>query len=81
MVGTWAQVISNDKDSKTNKTPPEDNNLLQLDLIFNNPFIHSSIMIRQEVFEKSRGYCTDEQRTPPEDYELWSRMAKKVQIC
>ena len=39
------------------------------------------MMIRKAVFDKVGGYCTDKNRQPPEDYELWSRIARKYRIA
>ncbi len=47
---------------------------LRYALLFNNPFVHSSVMIRKSVFEKSGGYSEDPNLF--EDYEMWSRIAR-----
>ncbi len=40
-------------------------------------------MVRKSAIEAVGGYTTDPARQPPEDYELWSRMARhtRVPIC
>jgi glycosyltransferase involved in cell wall biosynthesis len=43
-------------------------------LIFNCPFIHSSVMFRKTVFNACQGYLQSEY--PAEDYGLWTRFKK-----
>ena len=38
-------------------------------------------MLSSEVFAKVGGYCTDRLRQPPEDYELWSRVARQFEVA
>jgi hypothetical protein len=38
-------------------------------------------MLRKSALEQVGGYCTDPQRQPPEDYELWSRIARKYEVA
>ena len=81
MVGTWSEIWEGAaKTSRTHKHPvnsPE----LKFDLLFDNPFVHSSMMIRKEVFDKVGLYSTDNTRQPPEDYELWSRVARDFEVA
>jgi glycosyltransferase involved in cell wall biosynthesis len=80
MVGTWAEIwIGNEKAYREHRHPT-DNLVLQFDLLFTNPFVHSSMMIRRAVFDEIGLYATDKTRQPPEDYELWSRVAKKFRV-
>jgi glycosyltransferase involved in cell wall biosynthesis len=51
------------------------------DLLFNNPFVHSSVMLRRVAVEHVGGYSEDQERQPPEDFELWSRLAKKYRVA
>lgn len=46
--------------------------VLKFDLMFNNPFVHSSVMFRKNVLNKVGNYTTD--RSFFEDYNLWSKM-------
>jgi hypothetical protein len=39
------------------------------------------MMIRKAVFTEVGGYCTDKNRQPPEDYEFWSRIARKYRVA
>ena len=54
--------------------------LLQWRLLFLNPFVHSSVMIRRAALDDVGAYTTDPSRQPPEDYELWSRLAQRWEL-
>lgn len=77
MVGTWATIWEADTPTERSHRHDAENIKLQFGLLFDNPFVHSSIMIRKSVFENVGGYSTDRDRQPPEDYELWSRIARR----
>jgi len=81
MVGTWAQIYSGDTPSQRYHRHPCSNEALQLELLFDNPFVHSSMMIRADVLRETGGYCEDKSRQPPEDYELWSRIARRHRVA
>ncbi|MHB8171618.1 MAG: glycosyltransferase family 2 protein, partial [Thermincolia bacterium] len=80
MVGTWAEIWQENR--KTNRTHkhPTDSAVLRFDLLFDNPFVHSSVMIRRNVFEKV-GFYSAEKVRQPEDYELWSRVAREFEVA
>jgi len=81
MVGTWAEIWEETKSTERFHKHPADNLSLKFDLLFDNAFVHSSLMIRKTVFDEVGGYCTDPNRQPPEDYELWSRVARKFRLA
>jgi glycosyltransferase involved in cell wall biosynthesis len=81
MVGTRAEIVSNDRKTGRFHKHPADNLTLKFELLFDNTFVHSSMMIRKSVFEKVSPYSTDASRQPPEDYELWSRIAREFEIA
>lgn len=81
MVGTWAQIYQGNIPSQRYHRHPASNGALQLELLFDNPFVHSSVMIRTEVLRQIGGYSEDRTRQPPEDYELWSRIARQYQVA
>lgn len=52
---------------------------LRMELMFGNPFVHSSVMFRRDVvWDEFQGY--DESYTRAQDYELWSRIARKYGV-
>jgi len=81
MVGTWAEIWEQRISTARFHKHPSDNLKLKFDLLFNNPFVHSSVMIRKSALDEVGGYSTDRDRQPPEDYELWSRIARKFKVA
>jgi glycosyltransferase involved in cell wall biosynthesis len=81
MVGTWAQIYVDETPSNRFHRHPASPDALKLFLLFDNPFVHASVMIRANVLREVGGYSEDPERQPPEDYELWSRIARKYQVA
>ncbi len=81
LLGTWAQIIEEDKIAERFHKHPSDPQELAFSLLLNNPFVHSSVMIRKSVVESVGGYSTDPNRQPPEDFELWSRLSRCAQVA
>lgn len=81
LVGTRAEIWVGDTPSGRFHDHPTENDILQFDLLFNNPFVHSSVMMRKSVLDHVGGYTTDPARQPPEDYELWSRIARHYAVA
>ena len=81
LVGTWAEIWRGEHRTGRKHLHPSDNITLKCELLFDNPFVHSSVMLRKSVLEHVGGYCIDPDRQPPEDYELWSRIARDYQIA
>jgi glycosyltransferase involved in cell wall biosynthesis len=81
LVGTWAEIWR--ERTKTNRVHhhPPDSSTLKFELLFDNPFVHSSIMLRKSALDHLGMYCTDLGRQPPEDYELWSRLARVYEVA
>jgi Glycosyl transferase family 2 len=81
LLGTWAQIMEGDRLVERYHRHPCNEAVLKYQLLFNNYFVHSSVMMRREVVEAIGGYCTDSERQPPEDYELWSRVARVAGVA
>ena len=80
LLGTWARVISGCQDgsgasSHEHRHPIEDSEL-RWRLLWNSPFVHSTVMMRREAFLRTGGYTTSQDRSVPEDYDLWVRMSR-----
>jgi len=80
LVGSWAQILRNDFNTGKFLKHPADNHQLKFALLFNNPFVHSSVVIRRKVITEMKGYSQNPNWQPPEDYELWSRIAYKYDL-
>lgn len=81
LLGTAAEIWVGGKRSDRNHDHPTDHSTLAFDLLFNNPFVHSSVMMRRDDVLRIGGYSTDPSRQPPEDYELWSRLARVGKVA
>jgi hypothetical protein len=81
MVGTWAEIWVGNGDSGRRHQHPTEDHILKWELLFNNPFVHSSVMLRKSAVQQIGGYCTDTKRQPPEDYELWSRLVRSFEVA
>jgi glycosyltransferase involved in cell wall biosynthesis len=81
MVGTWAQIHVGDAPSERYHRHAAADDALRLELLFDNPFVHSSVMLRTEIVRNLGGYSIDKSRQPPEDYELWSRIARSHKVA
>jgi hypothetical protein len=76
LVGSWAQIMEVDRLVDRFHRHPVDEPTLRYQLLFNNPFVHSSVLLRRSALQQVGGYTTDPERQPPEDYELWSRLSR-----
>jgi glycosyltransferase involved in cell wall biosynthesis len=81
LVGTRAEIWVGDRPAHRYHDHPTDDATLRFELLFNNPFVHSSVMIRKSALDETGFYTTDPARQPPEDYELWSRLARRFQVA
>lgn len=74
LLGTWAIVSS--EGGATEFRPPSEDGALRRFLLWDNPFVHSSVMFRRAAYEQAGGYTTG----PNEDYRLWVRIAATWRI-
>jgi glycosyltransferase involved in cell wall biosynthesis len=81
LVGTRAEIWTGDRPSGRFHDHPADDEILRFDLLFDNPFVHSSIMMRKVALDRVGVYATDPARQPPEDYELWSRISRHYRVA
>lgn len=81
LVGTRAEIWIGDTPSGRFHDHPTEDQILRFDLLFNNPFVHSSVMMRKSALDRVGVYTTDPARQPPEDYELWSRISRHYRVA
>jgi hypothetical protein len=81
LLGTWAEIWVGDEPSERAHEFPADDAALRFELLFHNPFVQSSVLIRKSALDAVGGYSTDPARQPPEDYELWSRLARRYKVA
>ncbi len=76
LVGTWA-LLRDEGGGKQVFAPPALDGALRRYLLWDNPFIHSSVMFRREAFQQAGGYTPGAN----EDYRLWVHIARRWQIA
>jgi hypothetical protein len=81
LVGTRAEIWVGDCPTDRAHDHPTDDAALRFELLFNNYFVHSSVMVRKAALEALGGYSTNPSRQPPEDYELWSRVVRRHRVA
>ncbi|MEK7839303.1 MAG: hypothetical protein AAB328_15130, partial [candidate division NC10 bacterium] len=59
--------------------PPQHDAALRRALIRENPFVHSSVMLRRALCEQAGGY--DEALPVAQDYDLWMRMSRATRLA
>jgi hypothetical protein len=81
LVGSPAWVIDENDTRKGLWKVPFDDVELRWQLLVNEPFLHTSIMMRRRALEDVGGYSTDPQYRFAEDYELISRIAATYPVA
>lgn len=81
LVGTWSQITTPDGPSNRRHLHPISNGQIQVQLLINNQFVHSSVMFRASCLKITGLYSEDPAHFPPEDYDLWLKMAKNVLVA
>jgi len=76
LLGTWAQIMEVDRLVERYHRHPVDEAEIRYQMLFNNPFVHSSVMLQRAILQRVGGYTTDSERYILEDYELWSRLSR-----
>lgn len=77
MSGTNAIVIDNKGDKTGIIRNLSDSDLLKINLLFSDPFIHPSMLIRRQILASNR---FNEDYKHVEDYELWCRISSSGEI-
>ena len=81
VLGTRAQVVTADGSPTFVPQQATHPTIVKWMLLFGNQLTHSSVMIRRRAIETVGAYTTDPGRQPPEDYELWSRIAGRWEVA
>lgn len=79
LLGTRATVFTDDHKEMKMHDHATEPAVLRFDLLFDNPFVHSSVMFRKDAIDQIGSYNTD--RSYYEDFELWSRFAFYGQVA
>jgi hypothetical protein len=78
VLGTHLQFIDGVQPHYDNSMLPTDPHLTRWMLHFHNAVAHPSVMMRREVWERSKGYQPEAE--PCEDYDLWLRAMRFTDI-
>lgn len=81
MVGGWTQIITPDGPTQRQHTHPASNGQLQIQLLMNNQFVHSAVMLRASCLDTTGRYSEDPEHFPPEDYDLWLKIAQHFLVA
>ena len=76
IVGTWSTIVEGRTPTARGHHHPTNNGRLQVMCLFDSYFVHSSVMLRRESVLLAGNYPADPARNPPEDFDLWSRLAR-----
>ena len=79
LLGTACHEISAAGEILRTLTPPLDDDALRRTLIRTNPFIHTSVVFRRAVLERTGPY--DERFVVAQDYDLWLRMSRGTRLA
>lgn len=75
VAGTHAAIWTEAGPTKRSHTPVWTSGAVRFETHFASPFVHTSVMMRREAVIAAGLYATERERQP-EDYDLWSRMAR-----
>lgn len=81
LIGTWSEVWDENNVFKLMLSLPSTDFFLRERLLFDNPFIHSSVIFRRSLLEICGPYDPEFAGSAMEDYELWSRMSNYCKIA
>lgn len=79
LCGTWAINIDENGNEIGEYKTPITNKEIKKNILFHNPFIHPSVMIRKEIVNNIGLY--NEKIKYAQDYEYWLRMIKKNKVA
>jgi hypothetical protein len=80
LLGTWYRKIDGDGVVIGNRELPCSWTQIRWSLLFICPFVHSSVMLRKSVLVEQIGFY-DEAFAYAQDYELWSRIARRFSVA
>ena len=81
LVGSHAQIWEDNSFKGRMHQHPSNPDILKFELLFNNPFVHSSWMFRRSLIDEVGFYSEDPTREPPEDYEFVSRISRSYEVA
>ena len=81
LLGTAAEIWSKSGKTSRSHDHPIEPKTLALELLFDNPFVHSSIMFRRDIVKEIGYYNPSQKITPLDDYDFISRCSLKFKVA
>ena len=81
LLGTAAEIWSPSGPTGRYHDHPTENNSLQIELLFDNPFVHTSCVFRREAIRRVGAYNPLREITPLDDYEFIARMSASYEVA
>jgi len=81
LIGGRSRILEGERETTRGHAHPESNAQLQLLGLFDSYFVHSAVMFRRQSALDAGNYPIDPQRNPPEDFDLWSRLALRGKLA
>ena len=81
LLGSWSVIQEDRVPTSRQHRHPCSNGELQLRILFDSFFVHSSVMMRRSALDRAGVYTTDPERNPPEDFDLWLRIARDHELA
>ena len=81
LVGSWSKIMTPSGPTSRQHLHPTSNGELQIRLLTNNQFVHSSVMMRASCLNVTGLYSEDPNHFPPEDFDLWLKFAQHFQVA
>jgi len=81
LLGTAAEIWSKSGNSFRTHDHPVEPKILALEILFDNPFVHSSIMFRRNLLKEVGYYSPSQKITPLDDYDFISRCSLKFKVA
>lgn len=78
LIGSTGKIIDEKGKEVGDYKVPLSDRAIRARCIFENPFIHSSVAFRLDLFKRTSGYSSNESEQP-EDYHLWTRLIPLTQ--
>lgn len=81
LVGTGSLILEDRQMTARRHQHPCSNGELQMRLLFDSFFVHTSVMMRRSALTQVGTYSIDPERNPPEDFDLWLRLAREFEVA
>lgn len=81
LLGTAAEIWTGKEPSGRYHDHPTDNEILKVEMLFDNPFVNTSTLFRKSIIRDVGLYNPTAQITPLDDFEFISRVSHKYEVA